>query len=289
MPRPGLLPVSVVGLMITLLAGGAIWGVRASRVVDTPVATTAVARTGLPALRQEAVQLYADGQFPLACERFHRAAHADPTSQALRQDVARCFEGWGWQTLRDGRAHEAALLFRFGLRAIPDDPGLLRGLGVASIHEGRAQEAVGPLERVAGRGEAEVDVRLLLARLYHQRDEPDSAVRHLRAVLERAPEHPAAREFLDKVERERHVEGRFDRLTTAHFVVKGRRGQNTAAQRALLVALDAAWERVGAELRYRPAERLTVVLYDDEEFRAVTGAHGWVSGLFDGKIRLPLR
>ncbi|MGH7312858.1 MAG: hypothetical protein ACREJV_06780, partial [Candidatus Rokuibacteriota bacterium] len=123
----------------------------------------------------------------------------------------------------------------------------------------------------------------------HQRDEPDSAVRHLRAVLVRAPGHPAAREFLDKVARERHVEGRVDRLTTAHFVVKGRRGQYTAAQRALLVALDAARERVGTELGYRPAERLTVVLYDDEEFRAVTGAHGWVSGLFDGKIRLPLR
>ena len=288
MPRPTLLGVTAVGLMATLLAGGAIWGLRAPRLVETPVAPAAVARAGASVLREEAVRLYADGQFPLACDRFHRAADADPISVALRQDVARCFEGWGWQTLRGGRPHEATLLFRFGLRAIPDDPGLLRGLGVASIHEGRAQEAVGPLERVAGRGDADAEVQLLLARLYHQRDEPESAVRHLRAVLQRTPEHLVARELLDKVERERHVEGHFDRLTTAHFVVKGRRGQNTAAQRAMLAALDAAWERVGAELGYRPAERLTVVLYDDDEFRAVTGVHGWVSGLFDGKIRLPL-
>lgn len=261
---------------------------RGSRVVETPVATTAVSRVGVSALREEAIRLYADGQFPLACDRFHRAAEGDPASAALRQDVARCFEGWGWQTLRGGRPHEATLLFRFGLRAIPDDPGLLRGLGIASIHEGRAQEAVGPLERVAERGDADAEVQLLLARLYRQRDEPESAVRHLRAVLQRTPEHLAARELLDKVERERQVEGRFDRFATAHFVVKGRRGQDIAAHRALLAALDAAWERVGAQLGYRPAERLTVVLYADEEFRAVAGVHGWVSGLFDGKIRLPL-
>jgi hypothetical protein len=30
-----------------------------------------------------------------------------------------------------------------------------------------------------------------------------------------------------------------------------------------------------------------VVLYHAGQFRAVTGVHGWVSGLFDGKIRLP--
>lgn len=287
MRRPTVLGATAVGLMATLVAGSAIWESRSPRVVETPVVTAAVARAGVAALREEAVRLYADGEFPLACDRFHRVADADPTNAALRQDVARCVEAWAWQTLRDGRPHEASLLFRFGLRAIPDDPGLLRGLGVASIHEGRAREAVEPLERVAGRPDADAEIRLLLARLYHQRDEPESAVRHLRATLQQTPEHPAARELLDKVERDRHVEGDFDRLTTAHFVVKGRRGQNLAAQRVLLTALDAARERVGAGLGYHPAERLTVVLYDDGEFRAVTGAHGWVSGLFDGKIRLP--
>ncbi len=287
MPRPTVLGASAVGLLAALLAGSAIWASRAPRVDETPVVTPTVARVSFGALRQEAVRLYANGEFAPACDRFHQAADRDPTSTALRQDVARCFEAWAWQTLRDGRPQEATLLFRFGLRAIPDDPGLLRGLGVASIHEGRAGEAVEPLERVARRPDADAEVRLLLARLYHQRDEPESAVRHLRAMLQRAPEHPAARELLDRVERDRRVESDFDRLTTAYFVVKGRWERDPAGQRALLAALDAARERVGGRLGYRPAERLTVVLYEADEFRAVTGGHGWVSGLFDGKIRLP--
>jgi hypothetical protein len=57
---------------------------------------------------------------------------------------------------------------------------------------------------------------------------------------------------------------------------------------AVLAALEGARDRVGGQLGYRPADRLTVVLYNDAQFRSLTGVHGWVTGLFDGKIRLPL-
>jgi hypothetical protein len=33
---------------------------------------------------------------------------------------------------------------------------------------------------------------------------------------------------------------------------------------------------------------VTVVLYEDVQFRRVTRVHGWVTGVFDGKIRLPI-
>jgi hypothetical protein len=39
-------------------------------------------------------------------------------------------------------------------------------------------------------------------------------------------------------------------------------------------------------LSYVPQQRTTVVLYEHPEFRSVTRAHAWTSGLFDGKIRL---
>src|SRR3989442_776272 len=47
------------------------------------------------AVAEEAVRLYATGQFARACERFSHAAADEPTGPR-RQDVVRCFEGWGW-------------------------------------------------------------------------------------------------------------------------------------------------------------------------------------------------
>lgn len=288
MRRPRSFEIAALGFVAGLILAGRLPAGRTPSLPDLPVSPVAVGTPDVGALREEAVRLYASGQFPLACEHFSRAADHDPQRRLWRQDLARCFEGWGWQTLRTGRADEAVLLFRAGLKAAPDDPALLKGLGIATIHDGRPHEALAPLEALLHR-EVDVDVHLLLARLYDQRDEAEQAMRHLRAVLEREPEHPGARGLLDKVERERLVEAGFERLETAHFVVKSRRTRDGQAIRAVARTLEVARERVAAQLDYRPAGRLTVVVYDDTQFHRVTRVHGWVTGLFDGKIRLPLR
>jgi tetratricopeptide (TPR) repeat protein len=287
MRRPAPLDLAVLGLVVAAALAGWLWEPRARPAAEAPLLRTITAASAASGLREEALSLYASGQFPLACERFSRAADDDPARAAWRQDVARCFEGWAWQTLRGGRAGEAAVLFQQGLKAAPDDPALLKGLGVAAIHDGRPNDALAPLERVVS-GESDLEVRLLLARLYDQRDEADQAVRHLQAVLEQAPEHAGARRLLEKVERERDAEARFERVTTVHFVVKSRRARDREVTQAVQRALEAAWTRIGAQLNYYPAERLTVVLYDTSQFRNVTRVHDWVTGLFDGKIRLPV-
>jgi tetratricopeptide (TPR) repeat protein len=239
------------------------------------------------AAAEEAVRLYAAGQFARACERFSHAAAEEPTSGPRRQDVVRCFEGWGWHVLREGRPDEAALLFSRGLAETPDDPALLKGLGLAAVHSGRPQEALGPLEQ-AVRAEPDPDVRLLLAHLHDHRDDPARAIAHLRAVLEREPSHEAARKLLAKVERERRVETGFKREITPSFVVKYAATGDREARRAIIAHLETAAERVGRLLGYTPQQRTTVVLYEHDEFRDVTRAHSWASGLFDGKIRLPV-
>ncbi len=239
------------------------------------------------ALTEEAIHLYATGQFPRACEKFGLAAADDPASSVRRQDVIRCFEGWGWHALREGRPDEAALLFRQGLTETPDDPALLKGLGVAAVHAGRPDDAFAPLERAA-LAEYDPEVRLLLAHLHDRRDDPAQAVVNLKAVLDREPTNEAARRMLDKVEREWRAEAGFRREVTPRFVVKYRDTLDAEARREIVLHLEAAAARVGRTLAYAPHQRTTVVLYEHHEFRDVTRVHAWATGLFDGKIRLPV-
>ena len=283
--RRGLSVLGVPAAILLAVAAGAWWGARAPVAPDVPrLAATPVAR--VTALTDEAIGLYAAGQFPRACERFSRAWENDPANVARREDVARCFEGWGWDTLRQGRPDEAMLLFRQGLRQSPDTPALLRGLGLAAVHAGRAEEALVPLE-AATRTDSDAEVRLLLAHLYDRRDDAPRALEHLRAVLAAEPGHEAARRLLDKVEREARAEAGFRREVTPHFVVKWRAAGDADARRALLTGLTTARERVVAQLGAAPRERVTVILYDAAQFQEVARVHGWVTGLFDGKIRLP--
>ncbi len=245
-----------------------------------------VAGTGRSPSRAMA-HLYVAGHVPTSCDGSISAAALDAADLGARTVAARCLEGRGWQALRAGRAAEAISLFREGLVEAPEAPSLLRGLGLASVHAGRPGQALEPLER-AVRAEDDSETRLLLAHLYDRRDDPEAALAHLRAVLEREPAHEAARRLLAKIERERQAEAGFERIVAPGFVVKSRGVQGADARQTVVAALEIAAARVGKALAFAPAERLTVVLYERGEFQEVTGVHGWATGLFDGKIRLPL-
>jgi tetratricopeptide (TPR) repeat protein len=287
--RPPARRALVVPAVLVLALGGAWWATHVSRGVPPAVEAPRLAPTSsaqLAALTDEAIRLYAAGQFPRACERFSRAWEDDPASAARRGDVARCFEGWGWDTLKKGRPEEAIVLFRQGLQQSPEAPALLRGLGLAAVHAGRADEALAPLEAAAA-VDTDPDVHVLLAHLYDRRDDAGRALEHLRSVLIRDPDHAAARTLLAKIEREARAEAGLQREVTPHFVVKWRAGNDAESRRALMALLASARERVVARLGEAPRERVTVVLYDAAQFQEVARVHAWVTGLFDGKIRLP--
>jgi tetratricopeptide (TPR) repeat protein len=272
----------------------ALAGVVALRGWSPPVLT--IAPRWLPAARassdagaitEEAIRLYATGHFASACERFRAASERDPGSAARREDAWRCFEGWGWQALSEGRAEEAIALFRQGLQDAPESPALLRGLGVAAVHAGRPDDAIPPLEAVAGASH-DVEVRMLLAHLYDRRDDIPRAVLHLNAVLGVDAHHEAALRLRRKLERERLFESDFEREASAAFVIKWPAAASEDRRRLVRRVLETARGRLERELRYHPGEPVMVVLYPDDDFRAVTGAHEWASGAFDGKVRLPL-
>ena len=281
-------------IIVALLLGGAalLLGWREGRRYDRSgfertVVFASLRSRDAQALTEEAIRLYAAGQFPRACEKFGLAAADDPASAVRRQDVVRCFEGWGWYELREGRPDEAALLFTKALTERPDDPALLKGLGVSAVHAGRPDDALAPLERAA-RVEYDPEVRLLLAHLHDRRDDPAQAMVNLRSVLEHEPTNETARRLLDKVEREWRAEAGFRREITPRFVVKYRDTLDADLRRAMIAQLEAAAARVGRTLAYAPQQRTTVVLYEYREFRDVTRVHAWATGLFDGKIRLPV-
>ena len=172
MRRPTVVEIGLAGLVILLL--GALWGWRSDGRAPAPADLRAVpARATAPEvalLTDEGIRRFAGREFAEACERFSEAAARAPESVALRGNVARCFGDWGWQALRAGRAEEAMQLFRQGLAASPAGEDLLKGLGVAAVHAGRADLAVEPLARLV-RDQPDGEATILLARLYDQRDE----------------------------------------------------------------------------------------------------------------------
>lgn len=287
-------PVALALLVLSVAGPAFLWDAPAparqpanpgTRLVGLPPSRVELPEVSI--LTEEGIRFYSAGQYPDACQRFADALERERENSILRQNVARCFEGWGWQSLRAGRAEEARLLFGQGLQQEPEAPPLLTGFALAAIHAGRPNEALEPLER-AVTVSPDPEATLLLARLYDQRDRSDRAIAHLRRLLERDPSHPEATRLLDKLERERRAEAGYRKGETAHIVVKYREPGEPEIRRVVLGILEEVRAAVGREFDFFPSEKVTVILYPDERFQEVTGTHHWVSGIFDGKIRLPV-
>jgi hypothetical protein len=81
----------------------------------------------------------------------------------------------------------------------------------------------------------------------------------------------------------------FQQNLSPHFTVlfEGPAEQRLAG--AAIEALEAAYWRIGTTLLAYPASIITVVLYTDEQFRDITRSPTWAGGVYDGKIRVPMR
>ncbi len=227
-----------------------------------------------------------------------------------------------------GRTADAVLYLESALELEPGEPVLTRNLGYAYFQRGRTHldafawdAAAADYRRAIESVPDEPGYRLHLASLLLRLYRLDEAHDQLRSALELAPEDATAHQLLgdvlnllDRLPEALEAYGRAKELGGEDLAAKAARAyQRTERQYAVekdyrtdvtstfvirhpadqgYLELAALLDRARAEVcnlfDLFPRQKAIVVLYPPDEFRQVTGAHDWVGGLFDRKIRLPI-
>jgi tetratricopeptide (TPR) repeat protein len=221
--------------------------------------------------------------FLLACALIAQSDYAQAESRGTALGRS------GWEAIQAGKLREASGFFEEAIAANSQDATLFLGAGLAAQLQGeerRAREALQEALRIDPRL---MPASLLLGEMAYRAGELDAAIRTYESALAYAPDHPQLRARLDTWRKEATLHDRFQRTLNPHFTVlfEGPAEQQMAA--AALDILEAAYWRIGTTLLAYPAGVLTVVLYTDEQFRDITRSPSWAGGLFDGKIRVPMR
>ncbi|MFN0152050.1 MAG: peptidase MA family metallohydrolase [bacterium] len=242
------------------------------------------------------VRFFTAGDYAAAQTEFEAAFAASPDDPVIRRNLA-CTLAQSAVALAQGSgssadaAADAIALVERASSLLPKNPELLRLAGELHFRSGdntRARHALEEAETVAP---ADAAVQRVLGEIAYREERLDEAIRRWKRAIELGEDDPRLAARVGKAERERGVEGDMDVVRDRHFVVKFAEGHTGAAGEAELAlrALDRIRDRVGREVAWFPERPIAVILYSGEEFRAVTGAHAWMGGLFDGKIRIPIR
>ncbi len=239
-------------------------------------------------LNAAAVARYQAGEHEPALLLFREALALDPEQETIRKNAGICLITLGDAHLAARRLEAAIRDYHEAGELVPADPVAPQREAAALLEAGRSRDAATLLERVVRDHPELARAHRLLGEARYRLGENAAAIAAWEQALALAPQDEALRQALARARREEAVEGRLAvDLAAPHFTIKVDGEADAELGRQVARELEAAYERVGALLgRYPPAE-VAVVIYPGRSFRALTGAHGWVAALYDGKIRVP--
>lgn len=240
-------------------------------------------------LNQQAIELLEAKNFDDAVLLFGRAHAMDPTDDTIRRNLAIARNNRGLYLIDRAECGRAILDFEAAHRLDEDDPLFLIHLGYAHLWRWDLTRAESTLLEAKRRFPAEPKVLDHLGHLYYIKDDLPRAIDTWQARIELSPDTACAARR-EKAKREHSVSGDFLDRSSNDFTLKFLSSStNNAVADDVLRMLESARATVCSDLGFFPQQRTIVLLYQNQaEMRAATGAHGWVGGLYDGRIRLPL-
>jgi tetratricopeptide (TPR) repeat protein len=164
----------------------------------------------------------------------------------------------------------------------------LFGLGLSYYKLGDYENAAYHLEEALAKGIKEFQTRKFLAFIYYDLDDLDASLSNAEAAL-RLRQDIDLSGLIGRLRREKPAQENFIKEETLHFKVLFDGYEHGSLSIPVLGILEDAYNTIGVNMNHFPDKPVTVILYTDKDFYVATNMPGWSGGIFDGKIRVPLK
>ncbi|MBI3621354.1 MAG: tetratricopeptide repeat protein [Nitrospirae bacterium] len=235
----------------------------------------------------EGAAAYEAGRYRDAVRAFERALVRRPDNAVLRHNMAAATAALGWSAISNRDPDEAIRQFRTAIEYERTEASLYAGLGAAYQLRRESSKAIEAYRAAVALDPTRVELYEQLADLLYQRNQMDDAIALLTSGIQRVREPDRLSALLAKMTREQSLQNRFLQTGTRHFLLQFDGGENREMAYQILDLLELAYRDVGQAFGIFPDEEITVILYNNEQFRDVTQTPAWTNGVYDGKIRLP--
>lgn len=130
--------------------------------------------------------------------------------------------------------------------------------------------------------------RKFMALTCYKLDDLTNCLNHVEIALTQVSD-PELLALQKKLKREQKVMDGYGDQQKLHFKVQFSKSEHTGIENTVLDILEEAYRTIGSAFNFYPSSSITVILYNEAGFFDVTRAPGWAGGLYDGKIRIPIK
>ena len=209
-------------------------------------------------------------------------------AQAISPEAVKLAEA-GSKALDEGRLADALSAFTAAARLAPRSAGIAFGVGLSAYMLGQNAEAERQFQRALQLDPALNDASLLLGELQYRSGRIREAVATYEAALKSAPGDPRLKEKISLWSAEARTESRFAETRGVHFRALFEGPVDQGLARRAVDLLEATYRRIGDSLQFYPTQSIEVVLYTSQQFRDITRGPTWAGGVYDGRIRVPVK
>jgi tetratricopeptide (TPR) repeat protein len=186
---------------------------------------------------------------------------------------------------REGDYGEAAVLFK---ELAETDKRALPAAGMSLFRLGKYQAAIEYFIMALDADGSDFASRKALAFSYYKLDDLKRSIEHAGNGLSLVPD-PELQALFDRLLKEENIQRNFIAESTPNFKVIFDGYEHGNINREVIRILEDAYRLVGKEMDYFPPHSITVILNTKRDFFDTTGAPHWSGGIYDGKIRIPIR
>jgi len=203
---------------------------------------------------QKGVEAMREGKYQYAIDCFRKALDDAPQETVIKNNISNAYNNYGVALMRNGDLSGALDNLERAVRYNPKNAYALMDLGQAEYKSSRLDKAVG----------------------------------HLSQAYELKPDIEGLSAFLKKARQEGSLESGLQKIDLMHFTIVSGESLGADNLAEVKIALDGAYSRVGALFDYFPEEKVTVIVYPENDYARISeGRPSWAHAVFDGKIRLP--
>ena len=210
------------------------------------------------------------------------------TAQTPAAEAVKLAEA-GTKALGERRFADALSSFTAAAKLVPQNASIVFGAGLSAYMLGQNGEGERQLLRALELDPQLKDASLLLGELQYRSGRIAAAVATYEAALKHVPGDALLREKASQWAAEARTESRFAEARGVHFRVLFEGPVDQALARRAVEILEASYQRIGDALRFYPEQSIEVVLHTTQQFRDITRGPAWASGMYDGRIRVPVK
>ncbi len=168
------------------------------------------------------------------------------------------------------------------------DGSALGGVGISYLKLGDYENAERFLQQAVRNNPGDFGVRKALAFLYYRKDDIEQGLAHAEAGLA-IKSDAELQSICDKLRKDKKTQEGSESESSSHFKITFDGYRHGGVSRKVLEILEDAYGSVGKEFGYFPAGPVNAILYTNRDFYDITQAPEWSGGIYDGKIRIPVR